>query len=63
MLGILVLLFSITCGVFACGGSSIDGGGGGGGGNPGTTAGNYTITVTGISGAITEEGTVSLTVQ
>jgi hypothetical protein len=35
----------------------------GGGGNPGTTAGTYTITVTGASGAITETGTVALTVQ
>jgi len=65
ILGMLVLLLSVTCGVFACGGAGNGGGGGGGGGggNSGTTAGNYTITVTGISGAITEHGTASLTVQ
>lgn len=61
MLGILVLLFSITGGVSACGGGG--GNGGGGAGNPGTTPGTYTITVTGTSGAITQTGTVSLTVQ
>ncbi len=61
MLGILALLLTITGGVMACGG----GGGGGvsGGGNPGTTAGTYIITVTGTSGAITETGTATLTVQ
>ena len=37
--------------------------GGGGTSNPGTTAGTYTITVTGASGAPTETGTVTLTVQ
>jgi hypothetical protein len=52
MVGILVLLLSITCGVAACGS-----------GNPGTTAGNYTVTVTGTSGATTETGTVSLSIQ
>jgi len=62
ILAMLVLLLSITCGVFACGGSG-SGGGGSGSGNPGTTAGNYTITVTGISGAISGTGKVSLTVQ
>jgi hypothetical protein len=35
----------------------------GGGGAPGTTAGAYTITVTGTSGATTATGTVNLTVQ
>ena len=62
ILGILVLLFSIAGGVFACGGGG-NGGGVGGGGNPGTTPGAYTITVTGTSGAITQTGTGSLTVQ
>jgi hypothetical protein len=61
--GILVLIFLITCGEVACGGGSNGGGGGGGGGNPGTTAGTYTITVTGTSGAISQTGTVVLTVQ
>jgi len=41
------------------------GGGGGGGGNadPGTTAGIYTVTVTGTSGIESETGTVTLMVQ
>jgi hypothetical protein len=55
-----VLLFSVVGG--ACGGSG-NGGGGGGGGNPGTTPGTYVITVTGISGSITQEGTAPLSVQ
>jgi PKD repeat protein len=63
MLGMFVLLFSITYAVSACGGSSSGGRGGSGGGNSGTTAGTYTITVTGTSGAITQTAVVSLTVQ
>jgi hypothetical protein len=62
-LGMLLLLVAIVGGVVACGS-------GGGGGVPcpttvttGTTAGVYTITVTGTSGTLTETGTVSLTVQ
>ena len=43
----------------ACGG----GGGGGGGGQPGTPPGNYTVTVTATSGALTHTAAVSLTVQ
>jgi hypothetical protein len=61
-LGMLALLSTFTGGLLACGGS-----GGGGGcsavGNPGTTAGNYTVIVTGTSGALTRTGTVSITVQ
>ena len=38
-------------------------GGGGGSGIAGTTAGSYTVTVTGTAGAITSSGTVTLTVQ
>jgi subtilase family serine protease len=60
MLGMIALLFILAGGVAAC---SSGGGGGGGGGNPGTTAGAYTITVTGTSGSIAETGTVALTVQ
>jgi hypothetical protein len=64
MLGMLALLVLLTGGVLACGG----GGGGGGGGNnctpnSGTTAGTYTITVTGTSGTIVSSGTITLTVQ
>jgi hypothetical protein len=61
MLGMLFLLAAFAGGVLACGG---------GGSNactptstPGTTAGSYTITVTGTSGALSQTGTVSLTVQ
>jgi len=62
MLLMLPLFLALTYGVLACG-SGGGGGGGGGSGNPGTTAGTYTVTVTGSSGAITETGTVQLTVQ
>jgi hypothetical protein len=61
-LGTLVLLAALGGGLIACSG-------GGGGGKcvptttPGTTAGMYTITVTGTSGGLTETGTVALTVQ
>jgi N-acetylneuraminic acid mutarotase len=58
ILGMIVLLFSVVG--LGCGGS---GNSGGGGGNSGTTPGAYVITVTGNSGSITQEGTVSLTVQ
>ena len=61
MLGMLALLVILSGGVFACGGGGSAGGGGGG--NSGTTAGNYTITLTGTSGTLSEYGTVSLTVQ
>jgi hypothetical protein len=62
--GMLILLLSIVGVALGCGsGGAGGGGGGGGGGNSGTTPGNYTITVTGTSGAITQTGTVSLNVQ
>ena len=61
VIGMLAMLVAIAGGLLACGGSS-------GGGctvpvSPFTTPGNYTITVTGTSGTLTEAGTVSLTVQ
>jgi len=62
VVGILVLLFFFVLGTLSCGGGG-SGGSGGGGGNSGTTPGTYIITVTGTSGSITQEGTVSLTVQ
>ncbi len=62
MLRLVVFLIFLSGGVLSCGGGG-SGGGGGGGGSPGTTAGNYTVTVTGTSGAMTATGTVSLTVQ
>jgi hypothetical protein len=61
LLGILVLLLCFGTGAISCGGGGS--GGGGGGGNPGTTPGAYLITVTGVSGSITQSGTISLTVQ
>ena len=61
-LGMLALLAMLTGGVVACGGASSSGGGGGNS-NPGTTAGTYTITLTGTSGAASATGTVTLTVQ
>lgn len=64
MLGFLVFLAFLTGGVLSCGGGGSSGGGGGGGGGiAGTTAGTYTVTVTGTSGATTATGTVTLTVQ
>jgi len=56
-LGMLLLLVALAAGIASCGGGST------GGGNPGTTAGTYTITVTGTAGTLTETGTVTLTVQ
>jgi len=65
LLGALMLLITFTGGVIACGGSGggPSNGSGGGTSNPGTTAGAYTVTVTGTSGATTATGTVTLTVQ
>jgi probable HAF family extracellular repeat protein len=59
MLGLFVLIISASA--IGCGGG---GSKGGGGGNSGTTAGTYTITVTGASGGINATvATVKLTVQ
>jgi subtilase family serine protease len=56
--GVLLLFAVLAGGITACGGSKDDGGG-----NPGTTAGSYTVTVTGTSSSTTATGTVALTVQ
>jgi hypothetical protein len=62
MLGALMLLIAFAGGVMACGG-------GGNSSNcsptttPGTTAGSYTITVTGTSGSMTATNTIALTVN
>jgi N-acetylneuraminic acid mutarotase len=65
--GMLSLLVMLCGGLMACGsgGTSSGGGGGGGGGTgiAGTTAGTYTVTITGTSGTITSTGSVTLTVQ
>jgi hypothetical protein len=68
MLGVIVLLAWMAAGLVSCGGGgggSGNGGNGGGGGtsNPGTTAGTYTVTVTGTSGATTMTTMVTLTVN
>ena len=57
MLALVVFFASIAA--IGCGGSSK----GGGGGNTGTTPGTYTVTVTGVSGTITQTTPVTLTVQ
>jgi hypothetical protein len=61
MLGLIVLL-ALLGGMLACGGKASSGGGGGIS-IPGTTAGTYTVTITGTSGATTATGVVTLTVQ
>lgn len=60
-LGILIVFAILNGGLSACGGGG-SGGGGGGGGNSGTTAGAYTITVTGAYGSTTTSTTFSLNV-
>jgi hypothetical protein len=55
----LLLVFLGSMAGMACGG----GGGGGNNGNPGTTPGTYTVTVTGTSGSLSHNTTVTLTVQ
>jgi hypothetical protein len=59
MLGIIVAMAVIGV-LSSCGGS---GGGGGGQTIPGTTAGNYTVTVTGTSGSITQSTPVTVVVN
>ncbi len=59
-----IILLCVVIGAVGCGGGGSGNGGGGGGGNPGTTAGTYTITVTGTSGSVSATvGTVNVTVQ
>jgi hypothetical protein len=62
MLGMLFLVAILAGGMSACTKplSTLKGGGTS---NPGTTAGTYTITVTGTSGSTTATGIVALTVQ
>ena len=61
ILGMLTLLFALIGGASACGGKSS--GSGGSTSNPGTTAGTYTVTVTGVSGSLTQTGTLVVTVN
>ena len=57
---LVCLMLSGLVWLAACGGGSS---GGNGGGGAGTTAGNYTVTVTGTSGALTQTQTLAVTVQ
>jgi hypothetical protein len=67
MLGMIVLFACLAVGIVSCGGGGggggSNGGGGGGTSNPGTTAGTYTVTVTGTAGSTTETTAVTLTVN
>jgi hypothetical protein len=58
MLGMFTLLTFLAVGLVSCGGKSSSNSG-----SPGTTTGNYTITVTGASGSITQTTTITLTVN
>jgi hypothetical protein len=63
MLGILIAMAALGA-MSSCGGGGSSGGGGGTTpSNPGTTAGTYTVTVTGTSGSIMPTTTVTLSVQ
>jgi hypothetical protein len=57
---LVCLMLSGLAWLAACGGGSS---GGSGGGGAGTTAGSYTVTVTGTSGALTQTQTLAVTVQ
>ncbi len=59
LLGMVVAALSL---LIACGGGGSSGSNGGGG-NPGTPAGQYTITIGGGAGSITHQQTLTLTVQ
>jgi hypothetical protein len=67
LLGLLLVCLMVSGLIFmlACGGGSSSGGGGGGGGGggtPATSAGTYTVTVTGTAGTATQTVTPALTV-
>ncbi len=63
MLGMALLLTTFAGGTLACGGSSGSTGSTSAPSNPGTSAGQYTATITGTSGAIKATGTVTIVVQ
>jgi hypothetical protein len=56
-LGLLIFLFASIYGITGCGTGSHNKG------SSGTTRGSYTISITGVSGSLTETGTVALTVN
>jgi hypothetical protein len=59
---IALVSFLIVASALGCSGH-LQSGGGGGGGNPGTTPGTYTITIMGTAGSLTEQATLTLSVQ
>jgi ABC-type glycerol-3-phosphate transport system substrate-binding protein len=65
MLGMLSLLAILAGGIAACGGGGSYGGGGGTTTttHPGTTPGDYTVTITGTSGSTTATCSIALTVN
>jgi hypothetical protein len=63
LLGVFVLLATLTGGVLACGGGGNTPVTPSKPANPGTTVGVYVITVTGTSGATIATGILTLTVQ
>ena len=60
---VVLLVFFVSMAGMACGGGGGGGSNSGGTTNPGTTAGTYTVTVTGTSGSLSHTATVSLTVK
>lgn len=65
-IGAAIFLLAATVALCASCGGGGNGGGGGGGGtthNAGTPTGNYTLTITASSGALTHKATVTLNVQ
>ena len=62
ILGMLLTLL-VACGGGSSGPGGGGGGGGGGAGHPGTTPGNYTITVNAALGSVARSVDVAMTVQ
>jgi hypothetical protein len=63
ILGMLALSAALAGGIIGCGGGGSSGNDSGGVANPGTTAGTYSVTVTGTSGTTTASGIVTVIVQ
>jgi len=64
LINMVALLVLLAGGATSCsGGGGSQGSGSAGGGNPGTTSGQYIITITGTSGATTASNVITLTVN